>query len=78
VCCAPIQVTGSVGLGASSNIGDHIAMFEAIHGSAPDIAGKDIANPSGLLLAACHMLSHINHPQTAAKVRSGLFAFLVV
>src|SRR5690606_33737866 len=43
------QITGSVGLGASSNIGEHIAMFDAIHGSAPDIAGRDIANPSGLL-----------------------------
>ena len=64
------QVTGSVGLGASTNIGDKIAMFEAIHGSAPDIAGKDIANPSGLLLAAVQMLLHIDHKKTAAKVRS--------
>jgi isocitrate dehydrogenase len=62
------QVTGSVGLGGSANIGEHIAMFEAIHGSAPDIAGKDLANPSGLLLGAVQMLSHINHPATAAKI----------
>ena len=41
------QVAGSVGLGGSSNVGDNFAMFEAIHGSAPDIAGKGIANPSG-------------------------------
>lgn len=65
------QVAGSVGLGASANIGDHVAMFEAIHGSAPDLAGRDIANPSGLLLAAVQMLLHIDHPRTAAKVRDG-------
>ena len=44
------EVAGSVGLAGSANIGEHCAMFEAIHGSAPDIAGQDIANPSGLLL----------------------------
>jgi isocitrate dehydrogenase len=62
------QITGSVGLGGSANIGEHIAMFEAIHGSAPDIAGKDIANPSGLLLGAVQMLMHLNHPTTAATI----------
>src|SRR5690606_21195034 len=46
------QICGSVGVGGSINIGADAAMFEAIHGSAPDIAGKGIANPSGLLLAA--------------------------
>ena len=53
------EITGSVGLAGSANIGGDFAMFEAIHGSAPDIAGKDIANPSGLLLAAVQMLVHI-------------------
>ena len=62
------QVTGSVGLGGSANIGQHVAMFEAIHGSAPDIAGKDVANPSGLLLGAVQMLTHIQHPQSAAAI----------
>ena len=62
------QVTGSVGLGGSANIGEHVAMFEAIHGSAPDIAGKDIANPSGLILGAVQMLSHIEHPKTAGLI----------
>ena len=62
------QVTGSVGLGGSSNIGEHIAMFEAIHGSAPDIAGKDVANPSGLILGAVQMLTHIQHPKTSQLV----------
>ena len=62
------QVTGSVGLGGSANIGEHVAMFEAIHGSAPDIAGKDMANPSGLLLGAVQMLAHINDPRSATRV----------
>ena len=42
------QITGSVGLGGSANIGEGVAMFEAVHGSAPDIAGQDLANPSGV------------------------------
>ncbi len=62
------QITGSVGLGGSANIGEHIAMFEAIHGSAPDIAGRDMANPSGLLLGAVQMLMHVNHPATAELI----------
>ena len=53
------QVAGSIGLVGSANIGHHGAMFEAIHGSAPAIAGKGTANPSGLLLAALMMLQHI-------------------
>lgn len=53
------EVVGSVGLAGSSNIGTTVAMFEAIHGSAPDIAGKKIANPSGLLNGAIMMLVHI-------------------
>lgn len=65
-----IQLTGSVGLGGSSNIGDHVAMFEAIHGSAPDIAGQGIANPSGLLLGAVMMLVHIGQYDAAGKVHN--------
>lgn len=64
------ELTGSVGLGASANIGDEVAMFEAIHGSAPDIAGKDIANPSGLLLAAVQMLAHVGQGDIAARVHN--------
>lgn len=64
------QVTGSVGLGGSANIGDHVAMFEAIHGSAPQIAGKNIANPSGLLHGAISMLNHIQQPEVAALVHN--------
>ncbi len=64
------QVAGSVGLGGSANIGDEVAMFEAIHGSAPDIAGKGIANPSGLLNAACMMLVHIGKAELAATIQN--------
>ena len=64
------EVAGSVGLCGSANIGESCAMFEAIHGSAPDIAGQDIANPSGLLNGAIMMLVHINAPECAAKVHN--------
>ncbi len=64
------QVTGSIGLGGSANIGQHCAMFEAIHGSAPPIAGKDVANPSGLLLAAVMMLVHIDQADVAQRVHN--------
>lgn len=64
------QVAGSVGLCGSSNVGEQVAMFEAIHGSAPDIAGKGIANPSGLLNGAIMMLVHINAPEVAAKIHN--------
>jgi isocitrate dehydrogenase len=53
------QLSGSVGLAGSANIGTGVAMFEAVHGSAPDIAGKDLANPSGFLRGAIMMLNHI-------------------
>lgn len=62
------QVTGSVGLGGSANVGEEVAMFEAIHGSAPDISGMDMANPSGLLNGAIMMLVHIGQPEVAEKI----------
>src|SRR3989338_1437001 len=64
------QVVGSVGLAGSANIGNQMAMFEAIHGSAPDIAGKNIANPSGLLNGAIQMLVHINQPDIATLIEN--------
>lgn len=64
------QIAGSVGLAGSANIGKNAAMFEAIHGSAPDIAGKNIANPSGLLNAAIQMLIHINQPEAANHIEN--------
>ncbi|MCC5944223.1 MAG: NADP-dependent isocitrate dehydrogenase [Bernardetiaceae bacterium] len=64
------QITGSVGLAGSANIGDGIAMFEAIHGSAPPIAGQNVANPSGLLLGAIQMLVYIGQSKVAEKVHN--------
>jgi isocitrate dehydrogenase len=64
------QIAGSVGLAGSANIGDQCAMFEAIHGSAPRRAGQNIANPSGLLLAAVMMLVHIDQPDVATLVHN--------
>lgn len=64
------QITGSVGIAGSANVGETFAMFEAIHGSAPDIAGKGVANPSGLLLGAVQMLVHIGDHQAAEKVHN--------
>lgn len=65
-----VQLTGSVGLGGSANIGRQVAMFEAIHGSAPDITGRGIANPSGLLMAGVMMLVHIGQFEVAERVRN--------
>lgn len=62
------QLAGSIGLGSSANVGEHYAMFEAVHGSAPDIAGKGIANPSGLLLAATQMLVHLGLSEYAELI----------
>ena len=64
------QITGSVGLGGSANIGADYAMFEAIHGSAPRRAGQDMANPSGLLLGAIQMLVYIGQADVAEKVHN--------
>ena len=64
------QIAGSVGLAGSSNIGAHGAMFEAIHGSAPPLAGKDLANPSGLLLAGVMMMQHVGQSSVAEAVHN--------
>jgi isocitrate dehydrogenase len=64
------EVTGSVGLGGSANIGSQCAMFEAVHGSAPDIAGQGVANPSGLVLGAVMMLVHIGQGDVAERVHN--------
>lgn len=64
------QISGSVGIAGSANIGDQCAMFEAIHGSAPRRAGQNLANPSGLLQGAVLMLQHIGQPEVASKVHN--------
>lgn len=64
------QIAGSVGLAGSANIGEHVSMFEAIHGSAPRRAGQNLANPSGLLLGAVMMLVHIGQTDVAERVHN--------
>ncbi len=64
------ETSGSVGLAGSSNIGSNCAMFEAIHGSAPMIAGQSIANPSGILLAATQMLNHLGQGEVGARIEN--------
>ena len=64
------QITGSVGLAGSANIGEECAMFEAIHGSAPRRAGQNLANPSGLLQGAIMMLNHIGETEAAEKIQN--------
>ncbi len=64
------QISGSVGLVGSANIGENVAMFEAIHGSAPRRAGQNMANPSGLILASVQMLVHIGQVDIAEKVHN--------
>jgi isocitrate dehydrogenase len=64
------QITGSVGLAGSANIGEECAMFEAIHGSAPRRAGQNLANPSGLLQGAIMMLNHIGQTAVAENIQN--------
>lgn len=64
------QVAGSVGLAGSANLGMHAAMFEAIHGSAPTLAGKDIANPSALIQSSVMMLVHLGQIDIAEKIQN--------
>ena len=63
---------GGLGMAPGANIGDGVAMFEAVHGSAPDIAGEGIANPTALILAACMMLDHVDEQEKAARIRTAL------
>ena len=61
-------LVGGLGFAPSANIGDHISIFEAVHGTAPDIAGKNIANPSSLILSAEMMLRHLGWTEAADLV----------
>lgn len=63
---------GGLGLAPGANIGEDAAMFEAVHGSAPDIAGKQIANPAALMLGAAQMLTHLGMHQRAEKLRKAI------
>jgi isocitrate dehydrogenase (NAD+) len=70
-------LVGGLGLAPGANVGDRAALFEAVHGSAPDIAGKGVANPSALLLAACLMLDHLDEMEAAQRIRGALEATLL-
>jgi len=65
-------LVGGLGFAPSANIGDHIAIFEAVHGTAPDIAGKNIANPTALLLSGLAMLRHVGLTENAAIIENAL------
>jgi len=65
-------LVGGLGMAPGANIGTDAAIFEAVHGSAPDIAGKGIANPTALLLAAAMMLDHTKMPELAARLRTAI------
>jgi isocitrate dehydrogenase (NAD+) len=63
---------GGLGLAPGANIGERAAIFEAVHGTAPDIAGKGLANPGAQILAACMMLEHLGHGACATSIRRSL------
>lgn len=67
-------LVGGLGIAPSANLGNDVAMFEAVHGSAPDIAGKDLANPTAMLGSAIMMLRHIGQPEVAARVENAMIA----
>lgn len=69
-------LVGGLGLAPGANIGEKAAIFEAVHGSAPDIAGKNLANPCALLLAAAQMLDHLGMQQKGDAIRNGIRAVL--
>ncbi|MDE2407057.1 MAG: isocitrate dehydrogenase [Xanthomonadaceae bacterium] len=69
-------LVGGLGLAPGANIGVDVAIFEAVHGSAPDIAGQGIANPCALLLGAAQMLDHLAKPEQATRLRNAIIATL--
>ncbi len=69
-------LVGGLGLVPGANIGERAAVFEAVHGSAPDIAGRDLANPTALLLSALLMLRHIGEGEAATRIHTALLAAL--
>lgn len=67
---------GGLGVTPAANIGHGVAIFEAVHGSAPDLVGKNIANPTAIILAACMMLDYLDMKKQALSIRKALFAVL--
>jgi len=70
-------LVGGLGMAPAGNIGKDAAIFEAVHGSAPDIAGKGVANPLALMLSAAMMLDHVGHNDKAKRVRNAIDAVLL-
>jgi len=66
-------LVGGLGMVPSGNIGEGVALFEAVHGTAPDITGQGIANPTALLMSAIMMLEHIGEDAAARSIRNALF-----
>ena len=69
-------LVGGLGFAPAANIGDDVAMFEAVHGSAPDIAGQGVANPTSLLLSACLLLEHVGQEDAADRIRGAVDSVL--
>ena len=69
-------LVGGLGFAPAGNVGETHAVFEAVHGSAPDIAGQGVANPTGLLLSACMMLDHLGQEGAAERIRAALGAVI--
>jgi len=69
-------LVGGLGLAPAANIGVDAAVFEAVHGTAPDIAGKGLANPTALMLSAALMLEYLKQDEPAARLRRGVLAAL--
>ncbi len=69
-------LVGGLGLTPGANIGFTEAIFEAVHGTAPDIAGKGVANPTAVMLAGCQMLDHVGDGARATKIRAAIEATL--
>lgn len=65
-------LVGGLGLAPGANIGDGVALFEAVHGSAPDIAGKNVANPCAITLAAAMMLDYLGKPEAAERIKTAV------
>jgi homoisocitrate dehydrogenase len=63
---------GGLGVAPSGNIGEHAAVFEPVHGSAPDLAGKDAANPTGAILSAAMLLDYLHRPEASARLRAAV------
>ena len=70
-------LVGGLGLAPGGNIGTDAAIFEAVHGSAPDIAGQKIANPSALILAAAMMCDHVGETESGERIRRAIVATIV-